>query len=171
MSSPELSLSEHLTRFTLAYPRNLAVGSICLDAYAKAYDLKPLEGFIPGDIDVCTNEETYDELRKQGWQDGPYCLSPTLRDTDSKGKHVFDVGIIAAGLTYDRLIRRAIHVEGNNYMDPFYLLQWKRQLNRQKDQAHIAYIEDHVLEPWVASQLEKPSIYDVRMTSIESKIA
>lgn len=147
MESLEPEARELLPLFP--FDKAIVVGSFCLRAYAEKYGLKLPDDCTPADVDIVVDEPTFAGLETAGWVAGVFNESPTLRDTDSNGRHTYDVGKRAHVWSYEQLREHAIEHQGIYYMDPLSLLLWKLRLNRKKDLPHIRFIAEQVLPAWL----------------------
>jgi hypothetical protein len=94
-----------------------------------------------GDIDICVSAEVFESFEGQGWKQEEAEGKMVLKHDD------YDLGVGFAEWSLEDLLADALEVRGIRFISPAKLLEWKRRMNRPKDEAHIALLEKYLKQP------------------------
>lgn len=91
------------------------------------------------DIDLVISPEVYKRLKAEGWEEKFHDsrTSVLLRD-------MYDAGTTWNGMNLEKLLESADLIDGVPIANLQVVLEWKRKMNREKDQKDIAILEHYL---------------------------
>lgn len=90
------------------------------------------------DIDMAVSPEVFARLKRTGWRQENWKGKPVLKHD------VYDVGVAFGDWDLQALQADAMWINDTPFMSLDKLLEWKKQMGREKDLHHVALIEAYM---------------------------
>lgn len=90
------------------------------------------------DIDICVSPKQFRHFQAAGWTIAKFGEKNVLKHS------IYDVGTEFGDWPLVELQSDALSIQGIPFINPQKLLAWKRQMNRPKDELHIALLEEYL---------------------------
>lgn len=90
------------------------------------------------DIDMTVSERLFTQLKNEDWK------TEYFGDKEVLKKDIYDVGIGFGNWSLEDLQQDAIIINGISFISLEKILEWKRQMDRPKDQQHIKIVLDYL---------------------------
>lgn len=91
-----------------------------------------------GDIDLAVTPEVFERYKSDGWEQDDWRGKLVLR------RDIYDIGVGFGEWSLEELQADAQWIQGVPFMSLDKLLQWKKQMGREKDLQHIALVQQYL---------------------------